>query len=141
MYRRTAAALLSVLLLLSLCGCRKGKGHPLPEGMEEETVLEAGRDMVKLLNEEKWQEVYDRLRSDGQAACTVEDIRSLMEGIFEKAGEMGRETDAMATGQTLDSGEEYASAVFYYKHAKKDVYYRFAFSTDMELMGFEAAAR
>ncbi len=139
MKRRSLAALLTVVFLgIALCAC---SGNPLPDGMDESAVLDAGREVVSLLNEEQWQTVYDRLRSDGQATCTPDDIRALMEPIREKAGDIGRETDAMATGQTLDSGEEYASAVFYYKHAKKNVYYRIAFSADMELMGLEAAVR
>ena len=40
-------AALSALLLLSGC---KVSGNPLPEGMEEETVLEQGREVVALLN-------------------------------------------------------------------------------------------
>ena len=44
----------------------------------------------------------------------------------------------MATGQTLDdTGEEYATAVFYCKHEKKDVLYRIAYDLDMNLMGLE----
>lgn len=138
MRTRIIPALLALLLLLPVCAC---SGNPLPEGMEESQVLDAGREVVELLNGEKWQEVYDRLRADGQATCTPDDIRSLMEETLAKAGDIVRETDAMATGQTLDSGEAYASAVFYFKHEKKRVYYRIAFSTDMELMGFEVGVQ
>ena len=69
-------AVLGGLLLLSAC---RVSGNPLPEGMEEETVLEQGREIVALLNEGDWQEVYDRLRSDAQETSSPEAIQSYME--------------------------------------------------------------
>ena len=53
------AAVLTVLCLLSGC---KVSGNPLPEGMEEETVLEQGREVVAQLNGGEWQAVYDALQ-------------------------------------------------------------------------------
>ena len=46
--------------LVLLAGC-KVSGNPLPEGMEEETVLEQGREVVAMLNGGEWQEVYSLL--------------------------------------------------------------------------------
>ena len=60
-----------------------------------------------------------------------------MNSAVEKAGTFEKEEDSMVTGQKLDSGEEYATAVFYCKHSEKDVVYRIAFDTDMVLMGLE----
>lgn len=129
-------AVLAGLLLLS--GCRVS-GHPLPEGMEESAVLDAGRELVTLLNEGDWQEVYDRLRSDAQATSSPEAIQTYMEERLSKAGAYTREEEAMTTGQTIkDTGEEYGTAVLYCRHEKKSIVYRVAFSTDMELMGIEA---
>ena len=120
-----------------LVGC-KVSGNPLPTGMEEETVLEQGREGVSLLNGGNWQEVYDRLRSDARETSSPGAIQSYMEERLDKAGAYVSETEAMATGQTLkDTGEEYGTAVFYCKHEKKSVIYRIAYSTDMELMGVQ----
>ncbi len=120
-----------------LVGC-KVSGNPLPTGMEEETVLEQGREVVSLLNGGNWQEVYDRLRSDARETSSPGAIQSYMEERLDKAGAYVSETEAMATGQTLkDTGEEYSTAVFYCKHEKKSVIYRIAYSTDMELMGVQ----
>lgn len=130
------AAVLGMLFLLSGC---KVSGNPLPEGMEEDAVLDAGRELVTLLNEGDWQEVYDRLRSDAQATSSPEAIQSYMEERLNKAGAYTREEEAMTTGQTIkDTGEEYGTAVLYCRHEKKSIVYRVAFSTDMELMGIEA---
>ena len=133
------AAALAALLLLAGC---KVSGNPLPDGMEEDSVLEQGREIVSLLNAEDYQEVYDRLRADAQATSSPEGIQSYMEERLNKAGTYQRETEAMTTGQKLkDTGEEYGTAVFYCKHEKKKVMYRVAYSTSMELMGIEVTVQ
>ena len=124
--------------LVLLAGC-KVSGNPLPEGMEEETVLEQGREVVAMLNGGEWQEVYSLLRADAQETSGPESIQSYMEERLDKAGAYKLETEAMATGQKIkDTGEEYGTAVFYCKHEKKSIMYRVAYSVDMELMGIEA---
>lgn len=133
------AAALGVLLLLAGC---KVSGNPLPEGMEEETVLAQGREVVSLLNSEGWQEVYDLLRSDARETSSPEAIQVYMAQRLDKAGAYQSEEEAMATGQKLkDTGEEYGTAVLYCKHEKKSVIYRVAYSTGMELMGIEIKVR
>lgn len=133
------AAVLTVLCLLSGC---KVSGNPLPEGMEEETVLEQGREVVAQLNGGEYQAVYDALREDAKETSSPEAIQAYMEEFLDKAKAYEKETDAMATGQKLkDTGEEYATAVFYCKHEKKSLMYRIAYSTDMELMGIQITVR
>ena len=141
MKKKFALLLAAVSALLLLSGC-KVSGNPLPEGMEEDTVLEQGREVVALLNGGDWQEVYDLLRSDARETSSPEGIQSYMEERLEKAKAYVKETDAMATGQKLkDTGEEYGTAVLYCKHEKKSVMYRIAYSTGMELMGIEVTVR
>ena len=138
MKKKFALLLAAVSALLLLSGCRVS-GNPLPEGMEEDTVLEQGREIVALLNGGDWQEVYDRLRSDARETSSPETIQSYMEERLEKAKAYVKETEAMTTGQKLkDTGEEYGTAVIYCKHEKKSIMYRVAYSVDMELMGIEA---
>ena len=133
------AVMLGVLFLLPGC---KVSGHPLPEGMEEETVLEQGREIVALLNGEGWQEVYDLLRADARETSSPEAIQAYMAERLDKAGAYKSEDEAMATGQTLkDTGEAYGTAVLYCRHEKKSIMYRVAFSAGMELMGIEATVR
>lgn len=141
MRKRALLLALALGLLLTLSGC-KVSGNPLPEGMEEETVLSEGREVAALLNSEGWQEVYDLLRSDAKETSSPEAIQSYMEERLDKAGAYQSEDEAMATGQKLrDTGEEYGTAVLYCKHEKKSVIYRIAYSTDMELMGIEIKVR
>ena len=133
------AAVLTVLCLLSGC---KVSGNPLPEGMEEETVLEQGREVVAQLNGGEWQAVYDALREDAKETSSPEAIQAYMGEWLDKAGTYVKEEEAMATGQTLkDTGEEYGTAVLYCKHEKKNLMYRGAYSTDMELMGIQITVR
>ena len=133
------AAVLACLLLLSGC---KVSGNPLPQGMEEETVLSRGREVVALLNGGDWQEVYDLLRDDARETSSPEAIRDYMQERLDRAGAYKSEDEAMATGQKLkDTGEEYGTAVLYCKHEKKSMMYRVAYSTDMELMGIEVKVR
>ena len=141
MKKRLCLLALPLALLLLLAGC-KVSGNPLPEGMEEETVLEQGREVVSLLNAGEYQTVYDRLRSDAQETSSPESIQSYMEERLDKAGAYKEEDEAMATGQKIkDTGEEYGTAVFYCKHEKKNLMYRVAYSTDMELMGIQVTVR
>jgi hypothetical protein len=141
MKKRLCLLALPLALLLLLAGC-KVSGNPLPEGMEEETVLEQGREVVAMLNGGEWQEVYSLLRADAQETSSPESIQSYMEERLDKAGAYKLETEAMATGQKIkDTGEEYGTAVFYCKHEKKNLMYRVAYSTDMELMGIQVTVR
>ncbi len=141
MKKRLCLLALPLALLLLLAGC-KVSGNPLPEGMEEETVLEQGREVVAMLNGGEWQEVYSLLRADAQETSGPESIQSYMEERLDKAGAYKLETEAMATGQKIkDTGEEYGTAVFYCKHEKKNLMYRVAYSTDMELMGIQVTVQ
>ena len=141
MRKKFALLLAALAALFLLSGC-KVSGNPLPEGMEEETVLEQGREVVAMLNGGEWQEVYTLLRADAQETSGAESIQSSKEERLDKAGAYKLETEAMATGQKIkDTGEEYGTAVFYCKHEKKNLMYRVAYSTDMELMGIQVTVR
>ena len=137
MRKRLWLLLVVLSALFLLAGCQVS-GYPLPEGMEEETVLERGREVVALLNSGDYQEVYDLLREDARETSSPEAIQSYMEERLDKAGAYKSEDEAMATGQKIkDTGEEYGTAVLYCKHEKKSMIYRIAYSADMELMGIE----
>ena len=137
MRKRLWLLLVVLSALFLLAGC-KVSGNPLPEGMEEETVLERGREVVALLNSGDYQAVYDLLREDARETSSPEAIQSYMEERLDKAGAYKSEDEAMATGQKIkDTGEEYGTAVLYCKHEKKSMIYRIAYSADMELMGIE----
>ena len=136
MKKRILSLCIGLAAALLLCSC---SGNPLPDGMDEAAVLEAGTQIVTDLNEGNWQEIYDLLREDAQSATGSPDaIRDHMNAVLDEVGPFVSIQDSMATGQKLkESGERYATAVFYVKHEKDQAMYRIAFSTDMELIGLQ----
>ena len=141
MKRKFVLALAALGALLLLSGC-KVSGNPLPEGMDATELITQGREVAAMLNRAEWQEVYDLLREDAQETSSPEAIQAYMEDFLDKAGAYVTESDVMATGQKLkDTEEEYATAVLYWKHEKKNLMYRVAYSTDMELMGIQITVR
>ena len=128
---RSFAAL--VLLVLLLCGCQ---GRPLPEGMNEETLLQNGREIVALLASGSYEEVHGMMREDVAAEVTAERIQQLVLKQTDGAGTYKQIESWMATGQS-SNGERYGVAVFYCNYSKKNGMFRLAFDTSYELIGME----
>ena len=134
--------ILTLLFLLStallLCSC-KVTGNPIPEGMDEAALLAAGEEIVHDLNDGNWQEIFDQLREDAQASTgSPAAIQAHMESVLAKVGPFETLKDTMVTGQKVkETGEQYATAVFYCQHDKNQAMYRIAFSSDMELIGLQ----
>ena len=129
-----AAVLLGLFLL---AGC---KGKPLPDGMEEDAVLSAGREVVELLVAGDCQSVYDRLRPDVRDSTTVEAISQLLTETLDGAGDYREEGNTLVTGIT-DGEEPQGIAVIYCKYSKKNIRFRIAFDPDMELIGLSMAKK
>lgn len=128
---RSFAAL--ALLVLLLCGCQ---GKPLPEGMDEETLLKNGREVAILLAGGDYGAVLERMREDVAADVTAEDIQALVLKQTDGAGVYKQIDSFMTTGQSSD-GESYGVAVFYCNYSKKNVMFRLAFDVNYELIGME----
>ena len=128
---RSAAAL--ALALLLLCGCQ---GKPLPAGMDEETLLQKGREAVILLTGGDYEGVLGLMREDVASGVTAEDIQNLVLKQTDGAGVYKEIDSSMATGQSSD-GESYGVAVFYCKYSKKNVMFRLAFDVNYALIGME----
>ena len=132
--RRTGLLFLltGVLALLLLSGC---EGKPLPDGMDEETLLSAGQEVAQQLMDEEYQAVYDRFREDIRETLTVDNVKNLMETGVEGAGDFKKVKDTLATGST--EGEAHGIAVIYCEYTKENVRFRVAFDPDMNLIGLE----
>lgn len=130
--RRRLMPLMAVLVLL-LAGCQ---GKPLPAGMEEEALLDAGQEALLLLAGGDYEAVYGLLREDVAAELTAEDIQTLALRQLDGAGVYKQIESRMATGQSSD-GENYGVAVFYCEFSKKDVLVRLAFDPGYALIGLE----
>ena len=133
-------AVVTALSLLTLSGCTKGtpEGTPLPEGMDEATIITEGRKVVELLVKEDYFAIVDQMRPDVAAGVAPGDIKGVMEKVVEKSGTYVEETEAMATGQkNKEAGETLAEAVIFAKHEKKQVRYRIVFDPEMNLVGLQ----
>lgn len=130
---RRLTALLAVLAVLLLAGCQ---GKPLPAGMEETALLDAGQEALLLLAGGDYGGVYGLLREDVAKDLTAEDIQDLALRQLDGAGVYRQIESRMATGQSSD-GEDYGVAVFYCEYSKKDVLVRLAFDPDYALIGLE----
>ena len=133
MRRREASLAALVMALLLLAGCQ---GSPLPGGMEEEALLEAGRDVVLLLVGGDYEAVHAALRPDVAETVAAEDIQSLVLQQTDGAGVYKQIESSMVTGQSSD-GEDYGVAVLYCRFAKDRVLFRLAFDPDLAIIGLE----
>ena len=111
MKQRLMPLMAAVVLLLAGC-----QGKPLPGGMEESALLDAGQEALLMLAGGDYGGVYGLLREDVAKGKQIE--------------------SRMATGQSSD-GEDYGVAVFYCEYSKKDVLVRLAFDPDYALIGME----
>lgn len=134
--KRKTAALLILAVALVLTGCGE-HGRPLPDGMDEKAVLDRGREIVALLTDGEYDTVAGLLRDDIGESVDASDVETAMADVA-KAGDYVEETDAIVTGRTGKEKEpEYAEAVIFAKHSRKNVRYRIVFDRDMILVGLE----
>lgn len=122
-----------LLSLVLLTGCQ---GKALPEGMSEDALLEAGKNVMLLVVQGEYQSVLETFRSDVQETLTVEDIQTLALRQLDGAGVYKQIEKSMTTGQSSD-GEHYGVAVLYCEFSEKDILFRLAFDADMALIGMD----
>ena len=122
-----------LLSLVLLTGCQ---GKALPEGMSEDALLEAGKDVMLLVVQGDYHSVLETFRSDVQETLTVEDIQTLALRQLDGAGVYKQIEKSMTTGQSSD-GEHYGVAVLYCEFSEKDILFRLAFDADMALIGMD----
>ena len=135
--------ILPLLLLLALLGLTGCKSEPLPEGMEEDAMIQAATQVREQLTAGEYQAVADTFREDmrEQFDVTAEMVQSVMDTVSE-AGAHVRTTDTVTAGGTDENFHEpYGVVILYCKHEKKDVIYEFSFDTGMELIGLSIRLR
>lgn len=133
MKRIVCAALGLLTALALLTGCQ---GKALPEGMSEDALLEAGKDVMLLVVQGEYEDVLSAFRSDVRDTLTTEDIQALALSQLDGAGVYKQIEKSMTTGQSSD-GERYGVAVLYCEFSEKDVLFRLAFDPDMALIGMD----
>jgi len=125
--------LLTVCLLLAAClaGCG---GEALPEGVEEEALLAAGREVVLQIVEGDYQGVHQAFRQDVRESTSAEAVRDLALSGMGGAGVYKQIDSSMTTGQTV-GGEQIGVAVFYCEFSEDDVLFRVSFDGELSLVG------
>ena len=103
----TAAAL--ALMLLAGCSAQE-ETEPLPESMDQETVLAAGEEILNQLLDGEYEAVYGEFREDIRANLTVESVQELIESETQEAGTYEGIEKADTIGST--EGEEHGIARF-----------------------------
>lgn len=81
--------------------------------------------------------VYALLREDVAAQTSADAISVLLGEARDGLGEPKYISDTLVTGVTDKSSEPHAIAVIYWKFDRKNVMFRVAFDTDMQLIGLE----
>ena len=119
-------------LMLALTAC---SGAALPEGMDEDALFAAGKNVMLLLVEGEYEAVYEMLREDQRSQFTVEDIEKVVSSQLNGAGYYKQIEDHMLTGQTIE-GKKYAVSVLYCEFSEEDVLIRISFDDQMRLVGF-----
>ena len=121
---------LGILCLLLLSGC--SRGNPLPEGMEEDALLQEGWAVVDQMIDGEYQAVADQFREDVEVSA--EALEELLTSVTADAGDYVQHEDGMVTGQE-SHGEEYGVAVLLCEYRKDTILFRVAFDPDMKLIG------
>ena len=105
--------------------------------MEEDTLIQAGEEVLGHLTAGEYQAVADAFRPDMQQtySVTAETVQAAMDTVAE-AGAYVRTTDTVTAGGNEKNFEEpYGVVLLYCEHEKKDVLYEFSFDTGLELIG------
>ena len=131
-----ALSVLAALALLAGCAGGEEAAEPLPEGLEESALLEAGREVAGLLSRGDDQAVYDLLRADVRSGLTADDIAAVMDPVREEAGELQGEAEASAYGDS--EAEPLGIADLLYTFDQEKVRFRIAFDPELTLTGFSA---
>ena len=134
--KHTLPLLCCLLLSLLLTACAPSTYSPkaLPEGMEEDAVLDAGHQIVELLVSGRYEETAALFREDIEVSADA--LQSLTEDVTDDLGFYQGRQDSMATGRTID-GAEYGEAVILCAYKEDNVLFRVCFDTDMVLVGLE----
>ena len=119
-----------MLLMLTACG-----GNELPEGMDDDALFAAGRDVMLLLVNGEYEAVHELLREDQRSLFTADDIREVVEKELDGAGVYKQIEKHMVTGQKID-GQLYGIAVLYCDFSEEDVLIRVSFDAQLQLVGF-----
>ena len=121
----TFSVLALSLLLLAGCSSQEENTEPLPESMDQETVLSAGENILDQLLAGEYETVYEEFREDIRGDLTPESVQDLVEPAFQEAGDYQEIKNADVIGST--EGEEHGIARFLCTFSEEEVAINVAF--------------
>ena len=131
------------MLIAVLSGCGMTGTQPIPKGMDEETLLTAGEEVVNLLLDGEYEAVVERLREDIRFAegkeIKPEHIKELVETHAdpEEVGTFVKIDDTATMGET--NPETLGIALFKCEYTEKEVAFGIAYDPEMNLTGISIA--
>ena len=124
---------LALVCVLGLTGCTQKRG-PVPEGVDEDALLEASRAVMDQLIAGEYQAVRDQLREDIRAGVTVEDVAEIMDPVLEESGTFQSVEETVTHGS--EEEEPLAAVDFQCSFSEEEVSFRIVFDADLVLTGF-----
>ncbi len=128
--RLSAILLAAVLMVLTACS-----DTSLSEGMNEDKLFTAAKDVVFLVARGDYDTLHLLLREDQRALYSPEDIANVVRSQLDDAGEFKQITDHSVYGQTI-SGERYAVVLLYCEFSSEKVFVKVTFDQQSNLVGF-----
>lgn len=130
--RQLVLPALLLACMLILVGC---KGNALPDGMDEDTVLAAGEEVLSYVVDGDYEQLYQRLRQDVQEGLSAQSLQESFQPSLDKIGAFEKIDKTLVT--SAQDPEPQAIAVFLCDFEKTQLRVRVAFDPDMELIGLE----
>ena len=130
---------LALACVLGLTGCTKAQERgPIPEGVDETALVEAGREVLDQLIAGEYQEVRDRFREDIRADVTVEDVAAIIDPVLAEVGTFQSVEETDAYGDEED--EPLAAVDFLCSFSQEQARFRVVFDDDLVLTGLAVGA-
>ena len=130
---------LRIIIVLSIIGFLVvgSLGSGLAEEFDEEEVKKQAQEVVKILNDNKMEELLERSTEEVEKALTED--KEAMEGLsafLSEGGELENFEDVKVKGEKdKRSKEEFAAAILEVKHEHKIITYTITYNKEMKIAG------
>ena len=134
MKKRTAPAILSLVLLFSilLCGC---KAAPLPEGFSEEAVLSTAKEAIALLSVQDYDGAYELFSADMKAGLDAAGLESALGAQLKALGGFVEYKSTAVAGANNDDVGDFAVSVLVCKYENGSATYTISVDSDGLICG------
>lgn len=129
--KKLITIILTILMIVSLSGCSK----KLPEQYDEETLLNAAIETIKIANERDYEALAKTVREDLYTDELADQIKDGWDKKLSEAGEY-QEYQRYQTTYTVDDDDyEYAVIAIICKYENDTLTYTLSYDEDYRLVG------